>query len=451
MLQVQVPAAVAHARVTSAGSDLHAFVRELYPICRSLTGAGLRQTLRLIARELPALHIHEVPTGTRIFDWEVPKEWNIRDAYIKNASGERVVDFRRSNLHVVGYSTPVSARMPVADLRPHLHTLPDHPEWIPFHTPYFRETWGFCLSHLQYQSLNDDEYEVCIDATLEPGHLSYGELYLPGSSEQEILVSCHCCHPSLCNDNLSGVVVSVALARELARTQNQYSYRFLFIPALFGSLTWLARNEARLDRIAAGLVLSCVGDAGGFTYKRSRRGDAWIDRAAAHVLRHCGRPYAIEDFVPFGYDERQYCSPAFDLPVGSLMRTPNGRFAEYHTSADDLGFVTPDALEASLRCCRDIVDILEGDGTYLNLSPKGEPQLGRRGLYRSTGGPAGPDQTSLALLWVLNFSDGRHSLLQIADRADLRFSLVLAAARSLVAAGLLRATAGAAYAGQRDQ
>ncbi len=347
------------------------------------------------------------------------------------------MDFREHNLHVVSYSTPIHERMALSQLKNHIHTLPEHPDVIPYRTSYYAETWGFCMEDARLRSLREGEYEVHIDASLEPGNLTYAESFLAGESDDEILISCHCCHPSLANDNLSGIVVATRIADHLRGLQLRNSYRFLFIPGTIGSITWLARNEERLDRIKAGLVVTCVGDAGSPTYKRSRRGDALIDRAASHVLRHSGQPHRIIDFSPYGYDERQYCSPGFDLPVGSLMRTPNDEYPEYHTSADDLNFVRADALADSMSLYLRVLDVLENDGTYRNLSPKGEPQLGRRGLYPSSIGARGADPQLLARLWVLNLSDGGNSLLDIAVRADLPFQDVKEAARVLVDGGLL--------------
>ena len=417
------------------GFDLHSFVAELYPICRSITGNGVRETLARIAQRIP-LVVHEVPTGTAVLDWTIPKEWNIRDAYIKNDRGERVVDFQHSNLHVVSYSIPVHASLDLAELRSRLFTIPDRPDWIPYRTTYYKEDWGFCLSHRQLMALTPGRYEVAIDSVLEDGHLTYGECFLPGASDDEVLITCHVCHPSLCNDNLSSVAVVTALAAQLSALSHRLSYRFLFIPGTIGALTWLARNEAHVDRIRHGLVLACVGDPGGFTYKRSRRGTAAIDRVVEHVLRETGQPHQVVDFSPWGYDERQFCSPGFNLPVGALSRTPHGCFPEYHTSADNPDFVTAESLAGSLDLLLRIADVLENDGTFLNLAPKGEPQLGRRGLYPSVGG-VNTDFEQRALLWVLNFSDGDHSLLDIAERANLPFDTVSRAAQRLVNHGLL--------------
>jgi len=417
-----------------AGSAMMALIRELYPICRSITGDGFRQTLRRLGDFIP-IQLSEVASGTRVFDWTVPKEWNIRDAWIADATGRRVVDFRASSLHVVNYSVPVRTRMPLAELRPKLHTLPDRPDWIPYRTSYYAEDWGFCLSHNQLQALPEGDYEVCIDSTLEPGSLTYGECILAGETDDEILLSIHSCHPSLANDNLSGMAIAVELARRLAEMPRRHRFRFLFIPGTIGSITWLATHEQEAQRIRHGLVLSCLGDGGPSTYKRSRRGDTLVDRAAVHVLRHGGDHHLL-DFIPYGYDERQYCSPGFDLAVGCLMRSPNGRFPEYHTSADNPDFVRPECLEDSLEKCLRIIEILEHDGRFLNLSPKCEPQLGRRGLYSNTGGVTPPD-LSMAYLWTLSFSDGKHSLLDIAERSGLRFSVILRAARALQNTDLL--------------
>jgi aminopeptidase-like protein len=419
------------------GEELHRFAAELYPICRSISGEGIRQTLARIQKRVP-LQISEVPTGTEVFDWIVPKEWNIRDAYIKDASGRRVVDFHRSNLHVLNYSTPVRATMPLKELKPHLFTLPDHPDWIPYRTSYYKEAWGFCLAHNQMLGLADGDYEVCVDSSLADGHLTYGECYVPGRSTEEVLISTHACHPSLANDNLSGLAVATALAESLSGRDLRYSYRFLFLPGTLGAITWLARNHEHVGRIRHGLVLTGIGDTGGFHYKKSRRGDAEIDQAMAHVLRHQGESSEILDFSPYGYDERQYCSPGFNLPVGCLMRSVWGTFPEYHTSADNLEFIRPAQLGASLRLCTALFDVLEGNRRYQNMIAFCEPQLGKRNLYRSSGGEAIGIEIN-ARLWVLNFSDGQHSLLDIAERSGLPFSSICDAAELLHQSGLLAA------------
>ncbi|HZD41148.1 MAG TPA: DUF4910 domain-containing protein [Terriglobales bacterium] len=418
------------------GEEMHQLITELYPICRSLTGEGQRQTLDLLRGHID-LAVREVPSGTRVFDWTVPKEWNIRDAYIKDSAGNKIVDFQKNNLHVLNYSVPVDGRFSRQELEKHLFTLPEHPEWIPYRTSYYQPNWGFCLSHRQYLQLEEKEYEVRIDSSLRDGSLTYGEYYLPGVKEDEVIFSCHICHPSMANDNLSGIALATFLARELTSAGRRYSYRFLFTPGTIGSITWLCQNEERWGRIRGGLVLACVGDGGAFTYKKSRRGDSEMDRAVQKVLQDAGSPYEVMDFSPYGYDERQFCSPGINLPVGCFMRTPHGRFPEYHTSADDLTFVRPEHLAESFCRCWAVLQLLERNRTYLNLNPRCEPQLGARGLYSSIGGRRDSKSRELAMLWVLNMSDGRYSLLGIAERAGMSFNQIDEAARELQRAGLL--------------
>jgi aminopeptidase-like protein len=421
------------------GERLHSFAAELYPICRSITGNGVRRTLAMIGNRIP-LKIHEVPTGTAVFDWTVPKEWNIRDAFIKDPAGQRIVDFQKSNLHVLNYSIPIRSTMRLGELKPHLHTLPNNPEWIPYRTSYYKEDWGFCLTHKQMLSLYEDDYEVCIDSTLEDGHLTYGECFIPGASAEEILISCHVCHPSLANDNLSGITVATALAEMLVGRDLRYSYRFVFIPGTIGAITWLAQNQEAAGRIRHGLVLTGIGNEAPFHYKKSRRGDAEIDRAAAYVLKHQTEASEVLDFSPYGYDERQYCSPGFNLAVGCLMRSVWGTFPEYHTSADNLEFIKPLKLAESLRVTAAILDLLEKNRTYENLKPYCEPQLGKRNLYRSTGGESIGAEIN-ARLWVLNLSDGEHSLLSIAERSGVPFDTIYDAARLLLENDLLAPSA----------
>jgi aminopeptidase-like protein len=420
------------------GRELHGIAASIYPLCRSITGIGIRRTLAMIQDRIP-LRIHEVPTGTPVFDWNVPKEWNIRDAYIKAPDGKRVVDFQQCNLHVMSYSTPLHARLSLNEIRPHLFTIPEHPDWIPYRTSYYKEDWGFCLSHNQMLELEDGDYEVCIDSTLKDGHLTYGECYLAGRTSDEVLISCHACHPSLANDNLSGLAVATLLAQHLSGRDLRYSYRFLFIPGTIGAITWLAQNREKVGTIRHGLVLAGIGDKGGFHYKRSRRGGAEIDRAAAHVLQHSDESSEILDFSPYGYDERQYCSPGFNLAVGCLMRSVWGTFPEYHTSADNLEFIHPDKLARSLRVCVGIADVLENNRRFRNLSPYCEPHLGKRSLYRSTGGESIGTEIN-ARLWVLNGSDGENTLLDIAERSRLPFATINDAAELLCEGGLLSET-----------
>jgi aminopeptidase-like protein len=418
------------------GDEMLAIVEELYPICRSITGDGVRSTLDVIGRNVP-LDVHEVASGTGVLDWTVPDEWNIRDAYIADTSGRRVVDFADSNLHVVSYSVPVAARMTLDQLRPHLHTLPDQPDLIPYRTTYYERDWGFCLSERQLSALAPGDYEVRIDSQLEPGSLTYGETLVPGREQGEFLISAHVCHPSLCDDNLSGIAVSAMLARRLlSGPPPRLTHRFVYAPGTIGAITWLARNQDAVARIEHGLTLSCLGDADPFTYKRTVDGRHAVDRAAAHALAVGGFEHEVLDFFPYGYDERQYNSPGFRLPVGALMRGRHGQFPEYHTSADNLSFISADHMAESLHVLESIVEVVDRNRTLRNLAPYGEPQLGRRGLYRALGGTNIPD-LQLAMLWVLSLGDGDHDLLAVAERSGLGSEVVAAAGDLLEQHGLV--------------
>lgn len=414
---------------------MRTMMERLYPLCRSITGDGVRQTLDVLAEVVP-LTQHAVPSGTAVHDWTVNDEWNVRDAYVAGPSGERVIDFRAHNLHLVGYSVPVRRTMTFEQLRPHLHTLPDRPDWIPYRTTYYDRSWGFCLSHRELEEMDQEAtYDVVVDTSLEPGELTYGELLLPGETDEEVLVSAHVCHPSLANDNLSGIAVAAEVAAHLsARPRRRYGYRFLFAPGTIGSITWLSRNPERLRAIRHGLVLTGLGGPGALVYKRTRHGDRPVDRAAAHVARRRGGE--VRDYSPYGYDERQYNALGFDLPVGRLSRTPHGEYPEYHTSADDLDFVKDAELLESFDAVIAVVDALEADVTYRNLRPYGEPQLGKYGLYPTTGGKNASEHV-MAMLWLLAWSDGDTSLLEVAERADLDAEVLHRAAEHLVGAGLL--------------
>ena len=420
------------------GAAMHAFCGKLYPLLRSITGQGVRDTLAGIGKRIP-MTVTEVPSGTPVFDWTVPPEWTVREAWIKDPAGEKIVDIARHNLHLVNYSGPFRRRLRLAELRPHLFSLPDRPDWIPYRTQYFKEDWGFCLTHRQLESLQDGEYEVCVDTTLAPGSLTFGECVLPGRSQEEVLISAHVCHPSLANDNLSGIAVATFLAQALAGIDRHYTYRFVFAPSTIGVITWLAQREAVTARISHGLVISGVGDPGDYNYKRSRRGDAQIDGVMAYVLGQSGLAHHVNPFMPYGYDERQYCSPGFNLPVGCFSRSTYGSYPQYHTSADNLELVRPECLEQSLRLLLEGVSILERDRKLVNLNPKCEPQLGRRGLYSLIGGHNEGQKLQLALLWVLNQSDGLKTLLEIARASNLPFDLIHEAAVALAQANLVAA------------
>jgi len=421
----------------SIGGEIYDLMTDLFPIPRSTTGNGVRETLRRIGKIIP-MDVHEVPTGTRVLDWVVPKEWNIKDAYVKNTKGERVIDYQKSNLHIVNTSMPVKKKMRLEELKEHLHTLPDRPDWIPYRYSHYNENWGFCLNYKDYIALEDDEYEVCIDSTLEDGSLTYGECYLPGEIEEEVLVSCHVCHPSLANDNLSGIAIATFLAQQLKTMNHRYSYRFLFVPSTIGAITWLALNEANVDKIMHGLVLSCLGDPGNSTYKKSRRENAIIDRAMMQVLKHSGLNYEIREFAPYGYDERQFNSPGFNIPAGLFMRTPHDCYPQYHTSGDNLDLVKPDALADSYQKILSTFDILENEGVYVSQNQKGEAHLGRRGLYRQMSGQADERLDELPVLWVMNYSDGEHSLLDIAEKSGFEFARIKKATAALLDVELLK-------------
>lgn len=438
----------AEAPPPTAGAGLHALVADLLPLRRCLTGDGLRATLARLDSVVPVA-VTEVPSGEAVFDWTVPPEWRVREAFLRLPSGRRVADWAASPLHLVQYSRPVRERMTIGALRPHLHTLPDQPDLVPYRTAYYAPTWGFCVSQNDFVSMSDElgergEIEVVIDADLFEGSLTYGEVVVPGQTEDEILLSAHACHPALANDNASSLAVAATLAAErLAGPRRRHTLRVLFAPGTLGALAWLSRNRERLGRVRHGLVLANLGDAGRFTYKQTRAGTLHAplstDRAVAVALRDTVGPDGFETrpWTPDGYDERQFGSPGFDLPVGRLTRTPHGEYPEYHTSGDSLDLVRADSLAESLRVLCAALDVFDGDARYRNTSPYGEPQLGRRGLYAPMGGqPHGPEAQS-ALMWALALADGDHSLLDTAERSGLPFSAVRHAADRLVGADLL--------------
>ena len=430
------------AELQLAGEQMLALAAEMFPWHRSITGSGLRQTLGRIAQEIP-LSVHEVPSGTAAFDFEIPLEWSIRDAYIADSTGQHVIDYRASNLHVVNNSQGVRRAMTWNELQPHLHSLPENPAWIPYRTAYFREEWGFCLAHHEREKIaargNEQRYEVRIDAEHRPGSLTYGECFLPGETEEEVLLHAHTCHPSLANDNLSGIVVAVALAQALSRwPRRRYGYRFVFAPATIGAIAWLSRNAETLPRIRHGLVLALLGDSRPLTYKRSQQHSATIDWAFIRALSELCPERRILDFEPWGYDERQYCSPGIDLPMGRLSRSTEGEYAEYHSSADNLSLLTAASLAAALACLLKTMQLLEDDVVYQNTAPRAEPQLGRRGLYSGFGATGVDPALQRALLWVLNQSQGTRGLNEISQRSGITIELVRQASELLVKHDLLR-------------
>ena len=411
-------------------------IKILYPICRSITGNGVRDTLKILCKHIP-IKIYEVPTGTKAFDWEVPKEWNITDAYIKNSKGKKIIDFKKSNLHVLNYSIPISKKMTLKDIKQvygkHIFTLPKYPDWIPYRTSYYKENWGFCMTNNQYENLPKDTYEVFIDSELKNGSLTYGELIIEGSSEEEILISTYTCHPSLCNDNLSGIVLSTFLAKYLINKDLKYSYRFLFIPETIGSITWLSLNEKKIPNIKFGFVVTCVGDDGKITFKKTKNGNTILDRAIMKVLQDTlsEKQYSILNFVPMGSDERQYSSPGINIPIVSIMRTQYSKYPQYHTSADNISIINERCLDEILDIYLKVIYIIENDKIFKNKYSKCEPQLGKRGVYSSS------SEDNLVFKWLLNMSDGKNSLLDIAIRSNINFDKIKKASDILYTKGLL--------------
>lgn len=425
--------------------EMFSLMQELFPICRSITGNGVRKTLERIKKDIP-LSKFEIPTGTQVFDWTIPKEWNIVDAYVSDLSGKKIIDFQKSNLHVVNYSIPIKKQISLNELKKHIFSNPEKPDYIPYVTSYYNETWGFCLEHSELIKMKDKKYDVIIESKLENGFLTYGEFFIKGESENEILISTYICHPSMCNDNLSGVVVATALAKYLKNLKLKYSIRFLFIPETIGAISWLYLNQNKIKNIKHGLVLTCLGDSGHFTYKKSRKGDAEIDETVVKILKESKKKFEVVEFFPWGSDERQFCSPGFNLPVGSLIRTMYDKFPEYHTSGDNLDFMNKNSLKESFEKYFLIISELEKnfgikkihvnekrekirsdkESYFLTTNPKCEPQLGKYNVYKNFGGQYEESKKELknAIFWILNYSDGIHSLEDIARKSKLDLDLI---------------------------
>lgn len=419
------------------GEILYHLIKDLYPIGRSLTGDGNRKTLDILKQNI-SIEVHEVTSGTQVFDWTIPKEWNINAAYIKDSQGNLVVSLQNSALHVVGYSIPINKTISFDELKHHLFTLPEYPDWIPYRTSYYQESWGFCLSQNQLLEMKDDIYEVCIDSYLKDGSLTYGEYYIPGQISDEVLISCNICHPCMADENLSAIAICTILAKQLSLFSLRYSYRFLFSPATIGPITWLALNEHQTFRIKHGLVLTFLGDSKPFVYKKTRRDNSEIDEVLSHLLQESNKDYQIIDFFPYGYDERQFCSPGFNIAMGSFMRSQHGTFPEYHTSADNLDFINPINLAESFSICWAALHTLENNKFYLNQAPKCEPQLGKRGIYQGLGSDENQREKEMAILWILNLSDGEHNLLNISKRSGIRFDTIHHVAKLLCKHNLLK-------------
>ncbi len=422
------------------GREMHALATRLFPLPRSLAGSAFRDSLGMIEEVTGPMERHRFATGESVLDWTVPPEWELREAWIKGPDGRTVVDMEDTNLHVVSYSVPVSQRMSLDSLQEHLFSLPEQPDAIPYRTTYYKRDWGFCLSETQRQALEPGEYEVHIDSELPDGHVEIGEVVIPGSSDREVLLSTYLCHPSMANNELSGPMVVAQLARLLARReQPRYTYRCLFAPETIGAICYLSRFGDRLrERLAAGYVVTCIGDPGPFTYKFSRQGDSLADRAALHVLTKSDEPHRLMDFYPARSDERQYCSPGYDLPVGSLLRSTYDTFSEYHTSNDDLELVTADALGHSLRVYHRVIEALEAARTYEATMPYGEPQMSKRGLYPTTGAIRSLEGERRDMMFLLNFCDGQGDLLAAGERVGRPIWELAPVARTLVEHDLLR-------------
>jgi aminopeptidase-like protein len=421
-------------------TQLEQLFDKLWPINRSLTGDGNRASLKLLS-ETVDIEIKEVASGTQCYDWTVPAEWNIKEAWIKNGKGEKIVDFSINNLHILGYSIPYKGKVSYQELISHLYTLPQQPTLIPYRTSYYEKRWGFCLTQIAFDQLDpNDIYEVFIDSSLnENGSMTIGEAYIKGDSDEEILFSTYICHPSLAVNELSGPLVSSLIYQKIKqRPKNKYSYRFLFIPETIGSIYSLTQyGNFWKEKLVAGFVVTCVGHNAPFTYKKSRRGDSFVDRAAELVLMQDWEETQILDFFPGGSDERQYCSPGFNLPVGSLMRTMYGQYPEYHTSGDNKSLICFKTMEKTVEVYLEILQLIEANKKYVNKFPNGEPQLGKRGLYPTVSTPKKKNSQINAMMWLLNYSDGTNDLLSIIKKSNLHSSSILEALEVLTNAGIL--------------
>jgi aminopeptidase-like protein len=421
------------------GQEMYGWATEMFPFCRSLTGEGVRQTLSYLKALVPELDVKSIASGTQVFDWTVPKEWQVNNAYIANSAGQKIVDFNVSNLHLVGYSTPVNTVLCLDELNKYLYSLPELPDAIPYVTSYYQERWGFCLTHNQRTQLKPDDYKVVIDAALFDGVLNYADIVIKGESTQEVLISTYICHPSLANNELSGPVVTIALIKKIkALAHRKYTYRFVFVPETIGSIVYLSRHlESLKKNVVAGFVVSCVGDDRAYSYVASREGDTLADKVALHALTHTVDSFCHYDYLKRGSDERQYCAPGIDLPVCSIMRTRYGDYPEYHTSLDNLDLISAKGLEGGLNVIYQALTLLEHN-EKLQVTVLGEPQLGKRGLY-PTLSSAGEDYTGIATLTnLIAYSDGKRDLIEIADKINVSAFELIPVVKKLKAEGLLK-------------
>lgn len=421
-------------------NELEKYFDRLWPINRSLTGDGNRETLKILS-EIINLNISEIPSGTNCFDWTVPPEWNIKDAWIKNSSGKKIVDFSKNNLHILGYSEPFKGNLKYKELKSHIYTIPEQPEVVPYLTSYYQRRWGFCISHKQFLTFDEnDEFEVFIDSDLnDNGFMTTGEAIIEGKTKKEVLLSTYICHPSLANNELSGPLVTAFIYKKLKdRKDLKYTYRFLFAPETIGSIFNLSiYGDYWKQNLIAGYVVNCIGDKGNFTYKKSRRGNTLTDRVTEMILKQTEKEFKIVDFFPNGSDERQYCSPGFNLPVGSLMRTMYGQYPEYHTSADNKSFISFEKMENSVNKYLEIIDAIEKNDKYINTLPYCEPQLGKRGLYPTLGSQKGNSDYVKAMMWILNLSDGENDLLAISERSNIPVKDLYPVIEKLIQNGIL--------------
>ncbi|MCX2498683.1 DUF4910 domain-containing protein [Plesiomonas shigelloides] len=422
----------------TVGSVMYQLCKELWPITRSITGDGVRETLSILQRELPDLKVYAVESGTNVFDWQVPNEWNISDAYIEDEQGQRIIDFKENNLHVVGYSTPVDKWVGLEELEMHLYSLPEQPDAIPYVTSYYKERWGFCITHAMRQQLREQKYHVVIKSVLKPGVLNYAELIIPGKKSQEVLISTYVCHPSMANNELSGPVVVTQLAKYIQDNKNRnYTYRMVFIPETIGSITYLSKNGEYLKKnVIAGFNVSCVGDDRCYSYLPSRNGDTLSDRVAIAALNSIDRNFKRYTWLSRGSDERQYCAPGIDLPIATIMRSKYGEYPEYHTSLDDLiNVVTPDGLNGGFNALKMALDIIETNA-YPKIEVFCEPQLGKRDLYPTLSTKESGAKVR-AMMNLITYSDGSKSLLEISELIGEDYFSLLGIVKKLVDAEVM--------------